>query len=184
MAKQDDQKATDAQALADERKKLKAEAKALAEERARLKAETKALAEERAKLDAETKALAYARAQVASKTKALADERAKVEADAQALAEERAGEVEEIEQAVFGNAANEEEEYALLTQALADYGIAEDHLFSASVNLTAGSVVIVTNGGAKVEWQGGCMNHPLNDIQITGINPRRARKKTLTGKRK
>lgn len=72
----------------------------------------------------------------------------------------------------------------LLKQACAAYGIEAQYVFAARCDEAAGEVVIITNGGSKVRWKPGASVEKLDEIAITGINPKAAKRKVIAGKAK
>lgn len=76
----------------------------------------------------------------------------------------------------------------LLTAALEAYGIDKKYVMSSREIKETGEIVIVTTGGSKVRYKEGMEKaegfKPLNNIQITGINPETAKRKPIAGKKK
>jgi hypothetical protein len=71
----------------------------------------------------------------------------------------------------------------LLEKACKAYGIDKQYVFSSAIG-DDGAVVIVTNGGSKVRWFEGDKPEPLDQIAVTGINPKAAKRKVVAGKAK
>lgn len=67
----------------------------------------------------------------------------------------------------------------LIAEACKAYGIAPKFVFASAVN-AAGQAVVVTNGGKKIRYAAGDKVEPLDEISITGINPR-PKRKPITG---
>jgi len=67
----------------------------------------------------------------------------------------------------------------LLAKALEAYGIDPKFVLGSRVDPAAQEAMVVTNGGKKVLWSPGKEVAPLNDIEITGINP--IKRKPITG---
>ena len=67
----------------------------------------------------------------------------------------------------------------LFEEALKAYGIDKQFVFASSVN--AGVATIVTNGGTRVRYRAGDKVEPLDQIAVTGINPK-PKRKPIAGK--
>lgn len=73
---------------------------------------------------------------------------------------------------------------ALLEEALEAYGVEREYVFSSRVDLASGTVVILTNGGARVQYKQGDKVAKLDPIRVTGINPEWEKRKPIVGKKK
>ena len=74
---------------------------------------------------------------------------------------------------------------ALIEKALKAYGIAPEHAIGTNIDRDTGEAVIVTNGGKKVRFAKGQKDvEPLNEIEISGINPKAKKRKPIAGKAK
>jgi len=67
----------------------------------------------------------------------------------------------------------------LIAEACKAYGIDPKYVFASAIN-AAGEAVIVTNGGSKVRFKVGDKVAPLDQIAVTGINPK-PKRKPITG---
>ena len=64
----------------------------------------------------------------------------------------------------------------LIAAACEAYGIAPKYVLASRIDQATGEAVIVTHGGSKVRFQTGAKVEPLDQIAVTGINPKPKRK--------
>lgn len=81
-----------------------------------------------------------------------------------------------------GNTQTQAKGKALIDEACKAYGIAPEYVFSSRIDTDF--VVLLTNGGTRVSYKEGDKVEPLDDIAITGINPKTAKRKVIAGKKK
>lgn len=72
----------------------------------------------------------------------------------------------------------------ILKQAREAYGIDPKYVFASRFDDATGEAVIVTNGGSKVRFKAGDKVERLDEIAITGVNPKAAKRKVIAGKAK
>jgi len=72
----------------------------------------------------------------------------------------------------------------IMKQARDAYGIDPKHVFADRYDAETSEAVIVTNGGTKVRFKAGDKVEKLDEIAITGINPKAAKRKVIAGKAK
>lgn len=72
----------------------------------------------------------------------------------------------------------------MIAEACEAYGIAPEFVFSSNYYPKAGEAVIVTHGGKKVRWKKGQEVKRLDEISITGINPKWKDRKVIAGRKK
>ena len=70
----------------------------------------------------------------------------------------------------------------LIIEACKAFGAALEYLFASSIS--DGVATIITNGGKRVKYKAGDKVEKLDDIAITGINPKLAKRKVIAGKAK
>jgi len=70
----------------------------------------------------------------------------------------------------------------LIIEACKAFGVALEYLFASSIS--DGVATIITNGGKRVKYKAGDKVEKLDDIAITGINPKLAKRKVIAGKAK
>ena len=70
----------------------------------------------------------------------------------------------------------------LIQTACLAYGIQPKYVLSSTVN--GDEAVIVTQGGAKVRFKAGMKVEQLDEISVSGINPKNAKRKVVAGKAK
>jgi hypothetical protein len=71
----------------------------------------------------------------------------------------------------------------LIAEACKAYGIDPKYVFASAYHADTGEAVIVTNGGSKVRFKVGDKVAPLDQIAVTGINPK-PKHKPITGPEK
>jgi len=71
---------------------------------------------------------------------------------------------------------------ALIKEACEAYGIDQQYVLAS--NVRDGVAVVLTHGGSKVRYAKGDKVEPLNQVQVTGVNPALAKRKPLAGKKK
>ena len=69
----------------------------------------------------------------------------------------------------------------LIAAACEAYGIAPKYVFASRIDKATGEAVIVTHGGKKVRFKAGDKVEPLDQIAVTGINPK-PKRKPIAGK--
>jgi hypothetical protein len=69
----------------------------------------------------------------------------------------------------------------LIAAACEAYGIAPKYVLASRIDTTTGEAVIVTYGGSKVRFKADAKVAPLDQIAITGINPK-PKRKPIAGK--
>ena len=69
----------------------------------------------------------------------------------------------------------------LIAAACEAFGIAPKYVFASRIDAQTGEAVIVTNGGKKVRFKAGAKVAPLDQIAVTGINPK-PKRKPIAGK--
>jgi hypothetical protein len=72
----------------------------------------------------------------------------------------------------------------IMKQARDAYGIDPKYVLADRYDAATGEVIIVTNGGSKVRFKAGDKVEKLDEIAITGINPKAAKRKVVAGKAK
>jgi len=72
----------------------------------------------------------------------------------------------------------------LIADAVDAYKIPSEYILSSGIDSQTGEAVLVTYGGAKVKFSKGTVIVPLNQVQITGINPDAKKRKPIAGKAK
>ncbi len=72
----------------------------------------------------------------------------------------------------------------ILKQAREAYGIDPKYVFAERYDAATSEAIIVTNGGRKVRFKAGDKVEKLDEIAITGINPKAAQRKVIAGKAK
>lgn len=72
----------------------------------------------------------------------------------------------------------------LFIEACKDYGIDPKYVIGKRYDDATGEVVIVTIGGSKVRWKQGAKVNALDEIAITGMNQKAAKRKVIAGKAK
>jgi len=80
-----------------------------------------------------------------------------------------------------------EEDLAVIKAGCEAYGIESRFVFNARIDRLSGEAVILTNGGKKVRYLPGYEEkkdfRKLNEIEVTGINPKNEKRKPITGKK-
>lgn len=102
-------------------------------------------------------------------------EKTKEQIEAEKVAEEKAAKIKAAEEKA-------KKDQALIDKACEAYGIAPKYLFAS--NIRDGVAVLLTNGGKRVRYKTGDKVEKLDDIAITGINPKAAKRKVIAGKGK
>jgi hypothetical protein len=69
----------------------------------------------------------------------------------------------------------------LIDAACVAFGIAPKYVFKSRYSPETGEVIVVTHGGKKVRYKQGDKVEPLDEIAVTGINPR-PKRKPIAGK--
>ncbi len=69
----------------------------------------------------------------------------------------------------------------IIDEALKAYGIDKKNVFSSRMDAETGEAVIVTAGGKKVRFKAGDAAARLDEIAITGINPKAKDRKVIAG---
>ena len=69
----------------------------------------------------------------------------------------------------------------LIAAACEAYGIAPKYIFASNYYPETGEAVIVTHGGKKVRYKAGDKVEQLDQIAVTGINPK-PKRKPIAGK--
>lgn len=60
----------------------------------------------------------------------------------------------------------------LIAEACEAFGIAQKHVMSSRYDAAAKEAVILTNGGTRVRYKAGDKVEKLDEIAVTGINPK------------
>ncbi|MBU4449618.1 MAG: hypothetical protein KKD99_13610 [Proteobacteria bacterium] len=84
---------------------------------------------------------------------------------------------EKTKEEVKGKSADEK----LIAAACEAFGIAPKYIFASRIDKVSGAAVIVTYGGSRVRFRAGDKAVPLDQIAVTGINPK-PKRKPITGK--
>ncbi|MFA5423046.1 MAG: hypothetical protein WC374_04245 [Phycisphaerae bacterium] len=72
----------------------------------------------------------------------------------------------------------------IIAMALAAFGIDPKFVFASNYDENTKEAVILTNGGTRVRFKEGDKVEKLDEIAITGINPKNAKKKVIAGAEK
>ncbi len=72
----------------------------------------------------------------------------------------------------------------LIAEAAQAHGITKECIFASRYDEVSGEVSIVTNGGIRVRYKPGDKVEKLDEIAVTGINPKAAKRKVIAGKPK
>lgn len=72
----------------------------------------------------------------------------------------------------------------IIAAALVAFGIDPKFVFASSYNPETKTATVLTNGGTRVMFKDGDKVEKLDEISITGINPKNAKKKVIAGKDK
>lgn len=72
----------------------------------------------------------------------------------------------------------------IIAMALAAFGIDLKFVFSSRYDEETKEAVILTNGGTRVRFKEGDKVEKLDEVAITGINPKNAKKKVIAGAEK
>ncbi len=68
----------------------------------------------------------------------------------------------------------------LIAEACKAFGIAPQYVFASRIDAQTGEAVVVTHGGSRVRFKSGDKIAPLDQIAVTGINPK-PKRKPITG---
>lgn len=72
----------------------------------------------------------------------------------------------------------------LIAEACKAFGIKPQYLFGSRYVAATETAILVTAGGKKVAYKPGDKVAPLDEISVTGINPKAAARKVIAGKEK
>lgn len=72
----------------------------------------------------------------------------------------------------------------LIAEGCKAFGIKPEYLFGSRYIAANETVILVTAGGKKVSYKAGQEVAPLDEISVTGINPKAAARKVVAGKEK
>jgi len=69
----------------------------------------------------------------------------------------------------------------LVDEALKAYGIDKKYVLASRIDALTGEAVVVTHGGKKMRYAAGQEVRKLDEIAVTGINPKNAERKVIAG---
>jgi len=72
----------------------------------------------------------------------------------------------------------------IIQAALRAYGIDRKYVHGSRYDQGTGEAIVVTVGGSKVRFKDGDKPEKLDDIAVTGVNPKAAKRKPITGAEK